>query len=337
MTLLVSAVKQLHKLHNKSNFSLDLQEARRVLDSELHGLQGLKESLNGEFIEAINILETTPGRVVITGMGKSGHIGRKIASTLASTGTPSFFIHPAEASHGDLGMIMKGDTLIAISNSGETKELAEIITFSKANRLPLIAITKNRSSTLAHMSTICLLLPGLPEACPLELAPTTSSMMTLALGDALAMVLLKRRGFTSTDFGRLHPGGKLGARLVRIDKVMHHAHVLPLVPVHMLMKDVLLVMTSKSFGCAGVIDDKGILIGMVTDGDLRRHMGTHLLEQKAEDIMTRSPKTLPPYVLLEEATAFMNENAISGTFVVDENKRPLGFIHLHDCLKKERL
>lgn len=315
----------------------DLQEAYRVLDIEAAGLQALKKHLNGDFTQAVDILMATTGRVVITGVGKSGHIGRKISATLASTGTPSFFIHPVEASHGDLGMLMKGDSLIALSNSGETKELAEIIAFARSNHLPIIAVTKEPSSTLARMAEVCLLLPSTPEACPLELAPTTSSLATLALGDALAMVLLKRRGFTPKDFGRLHPGGKLGARLIRLDKIMHRQDKLPLITPFLLMKETLLVMTSKALGCAGVIDETGKLIGIVTDGDLRRHMGPQLLEKQACEIMTRNPKTLSPDTLLEEATTFMNERSISGIFVVDEQSRPIGFVHLHDCLKHERL
>ena len=314
----------------------DMVEAYRVLEVECQGLMALKDHLNHGFVKAVDIFATTKGRVVVTGVGKSGHIGRKISSTLASTGTPSFFIHPVEASHGDLGMLQKDDALLVLSNSGETKELTEIISFARLNHMALVAVTKNDTSTLAKVADVCLLLPPVPEACPLELAPTTSSLATLALGDTLAMVLLKRRGFTPQDFGRLHPGGKLGARLIKVSKLMHTHEALPLVPLSCPMGDVLLMMTSKSLGCAGVIDEEGHLVGIITDGDLRRHMGSHLLNKQAVDVMTSSPHTLAPHVLVDEAKAFMSEKKISVLFIVD-NHKPIGLLHLHDFLTHERL
>jgi arabinose-5-phosphate isomerase len=311
----------------------DLMEAKRIIEIEKQGLEALMASLDNCFVHAVDFLLNTTGRVVLTGVGKSGHIAKKIASTMASTGTPAFFIHPAEASHGDLGMLTRGDSLLALSNSGETKELAEILAYAKSMHIPLIAITKNKKSTLASMAEVTLTLPNTPEACPLQLAPTTSSLMTLALGDALSMALLKRRGFTPQDFSRLHPGGRLGAKLIKVAKIMHLSSALPLVGMGTVMQEALLVMTSKSFGCIGVIDANKSLRGVITDGDLRRHMSPHLLEQRVENIMTSSPFTLNAHLLVQEAMAYLNEKNITGAFVLDERNTVCGFIHLHDCIR----
>lgn len=311
----------------------DLEEGRRVLDIQKQGLDVLASGLDEKFVHALDVMISAQGRVVLTGVGKSGHIAKKIASTLASTGTPSFFIHPAEASHGDLGMLSEGDVLLSLSNSGETKELAEIITFSKANHIPVIGITQNPKSTLAMTADIVLLLPMVPEACPLQLAPTTSSLVSLALGDALAMALLKRRGFTPQDFSRLHPGGKLGARLITVGKVMHQNEEVPMIVEGACMTEALLMMTSKTFGCVGVINTSGYLKGIITDGDLRRHMSPTLLESIVDDIMTPSPFTLTPSILAQEALTLMNEKGITGSFVLNEEQKVCGFLHMHDCIK----
>ncbi len=283
-------------------------------------------------------LAAIEGRVVVSGMGKSGHIARKIAATLASTGTPALFVHPAEASHGDLGMIVAGDAVLLLSNSGETPELADLIAHCRRFALPLIAITTEPASTLAKQADTVLLLPKMPEACPMGLAPTTSTTMQLALGDALAVALLRRRGFTAADFRQFHPGGKLGARLKRVAELMHTGEAVPLVSPETRMDDALLVMTEKRFGCVGVIDGAGRLIGIITDGDLRRAMGADLLTRRAGEIMTAQPRTIAPSALAAEALHQMSGRAppITTLFVVDPEAgdgRPLGILHIHDLLR----
>jgi arabinose-5-phosphate isomerase len=316
-----------------SNAEADLAVARRVIHAEIRGLESLAETLDGAFRAAIDACAAARGRIVVTGIGKSGHIARKIAATLASTGTPAQFVHPVEASHGDLGMIGSEDAILALSNSGETSELADIIAYSRRFRIPLIAITGGSRSTLAAASDVVLLLPAAAEACPMGLAPTTSTTMMMTLGDALALALLERKGFSSADFRVFHPGGRLGRRLLRVRDIMHQDDAVPLVAPAAPMSDAILVMTAKSFGCVGVCEADGRLIGVITDGDLRRHMGDTLLRQAVGAVMNRNPKTIHPAALAADALGLMNRFAITSLFVVDEGTRPVGFLHMHDCLR----
>lgn len=310
----------------------DLEVARRVLRLEAEALGNMAEALDESFSAAVDLLHAATGRVVVSGMGKSGHIARKISSTLASTGTPSHYVHPGEASHGDLGMITRADAVLALSNSGETPELDDLINYCRRFRIPLIALTARAGSTLADAADCTLLLPPLVEACPMGLAPTTSTTAMLALGDALAIALLNRRGFTAEDFQVLHPGGRLGRNLLRVTDLMHGGDDLPLIAPATAMSEVLLVMTAKHFGCVGVVDGKGALTGIITDGDLRRHMSDGLLQQTAGDVMTASPKTIRPQALASEALGTMNDSKITSLFVV-ENGLPVGIVHIHDCLR----
>ncbi len=282
--------------------------------------------------KTLDILHHVTGRVVVTGMGKSGHVARKIAATMASTGTPAQFVHPAEASHGDMGMITAADAVLALSNSGETAELADLITYSRRWRIPLIAITSRRNSTLGNAADVTLALPAMGEAGALGLAPTSSTTMMLALGDALALGLLDRKGFSAEDFHQLHPGGKLGQKLMRVGDLMHVDKEVPLIAEEAPMSRALIEMTSKTFGCVGAINGKGDLVGIITDGDLRRHMGAALLEQKVTDVMTAHPLTITAGAMAAEAVLIMNERSITSLFVVDGAK-PLGIIRLHDCLR----
>jgi arabinose-5-phosphate isomerase len=309
-----------------------LASARRVLRLEADGIEALSRSLDAAFAETLAILARVSGRVIVTGMGKSGHVANKIAATLASTGTPAMFVHPAEASHGDLGMIADGDAVIAFSNSGETPELADIITYCKRFRIPLIAITGRPNSSLAQAADVTLLLPDSPEACPMGLAPTTSTTVMLALGDALAVAMLERKGFSADDFHVLHPGGKLGRRLLRVANIMHTGEAVPLARADTPMTEALIVMTAKSFGCVGIVGDDERLIGIITDGDLRRHMTDDLLRLRAEQVMTWHPKAIRPDALASEALGFMNARSITTLFVVDDG-RPVGIMHVHDCLR----
>ncbi|MDH5749192.1 MAG: KpsF/GutQ family sugar-phosphate isomerase [Rhodospirillales bacterium] len=310
----------------------DLACARRVLELEAAGLKDLADSLDVPFTDALDLLSGLTGRVVITGMGKSGHVGHKIASTLASTGTPAFYVHPGEASHGDLGMIRKDDVVIALSNSGETPELSDIIAYVKRFDIRMIALTRAPGSTLAGAADVSLVLPNSLEACPMGLAPTTSTTTMLALGDAIAVALLERKGFSADDFQVFHPGGQLGRRLLKISDIMHSGDELPLIGGDLTMDEVLLEMTTKHFGCVGIIDAKGALEGVITDGDLRRHMGDGLLGQKATDVMTRDATTIGPDAIASEAVQVMNARAITNLFVVDQG-RPVGIVHIHDCLR----
>lgn len=310
----------------------DLVAARRVVNQESRALARLAEALTGRFVEATEALAATRGRIVVSGMGKSGHIANKIAATFASTGAPSFFVHPAEASHGDLGMITDADVLLMLSNSGETPELADLVNYAKRFHIPLVAIVGKAPSTLADAATVALVLPDEAEAGTLGLAPTTSAIMMLALGDALAVALLERKGLTAEGFGLYHPGGKLGHRLVRVGDIMHAGDDLPLVPADTAMAEALIVMTAKRLGCVGVIDARGALIGVVTDGDLRRHMDAHLLQRRVAEIMTPSPVTIHAGALGAEAVHLMNERQITSLFVI-EAERPVGIVHVHDCLR----
>jgi arabinose-5-phosphate isomerase len=266
-------------------------------------------------------------------MGKSGHIARKIAATLASTGTPASFVHPAEASHGDLGMITGDDVVIMISNSGESPELRDILTYSRRFTVPLIAITAAPDSTLGKEADIVLPLPRAREACPNGLAPTTSTLLQLALGDALAVALLEDKGFSAHDFRKFHPGGKLGAQLKHVRDLMRRQDELPLGLAGMAMADVLIVMTERSYGCFGIIDDDGRLIGIITDGDLRRNMSADLVHRQAGAVMTRAPKTIAPDALASEALEQLNSLKITSLFVIDDGQRPVGLIHIHDLLR----
>ncbi len=293
----------------------------------------MSASLDGKFTDALNILSAVTGRVIVTGMGKSGHIARKIAATLASTGTPAYFVHPGEASHGDLGMIAHDDAVIALSNSGSTQELNDLLEYAKRFAIPLIAITARENSMMAEVADIALILPPVPEGCPMGLAPTTSTTMQLALGDAIAVALLERRGFSSSDFQVFHPGGQIGNNLLRVSDLMHSGSDMPLTTPDTPMSEAILTMTEKRFGCVGVVDEPGHLIGVITDGDLRRHMSKDMLSISAGDIMTRNPRTIRANALAAEAVAFMNTSTppFLCVFVVD--KTPIGILHLHDCLQ----
>ena len=312
----------------------DIDVARSVLHAEAAALHALAAGLGPGFGAAVGLLAGVTGRVVVSGMGKSGLVGRKIAATLASTGTPALFVHPAEASHGDLGMIVRGDAVLALSNSGETVELADLITHSRRFGLPLVAITARAGSTLAKAADVALTLPPAPEACPMGLAPTTSTTMQMALGDALAVALLTRREFTAADFHRIHPGGRLGSRLRRVRELMHTGDAMPLAPPDTPMDRALLLMTEKRFGCLGVVD-AAKLVGIVTDGDLRRAMGPDLLSRPVGSVMTPGPRTIGADALAEEALRAMNarERPITALFVVDQAGRPLGILHVHDLLR----
>lgn len=310
-----------------------LASARRVLRLEAAGIEALSRSLNDTFVQALALLTEVTGRVIVTGMGKSGHVARKMAATLASTGTPSTFVHPAEASHGDLGMITHHDAVIAFSNSGETPELADLVNFAKLYQIPLVGITGRAGSTLATAADVTLLLPETPEACPMGLAPTTSTTVMLALADAIAVAMLEHKGFSADDFHVLHPGGKLGRRLLRVGVIMHKGEGLPLAHRDTPMSDVVLTMSSKGFGCVGIVDEaSGRLVGVITDGDLRRHMQDNLLQLRASEVMNTNPKAIRPDALASEALGFMHGRSITTLFVVEDG-RPVGIVHLHDCLR----
>ena len=310
----------------------DLAAVRRVIDLEIAGLKALIDGIDGPVTDAISILAGVTGRVVVSGMGKSGHIARKLAATLASTGTPALFVHPAEASHGDLGMITAADAVFALSNSGETTELADLVDYCKRFEIPLISMTARADSTLAMAANASLVIPAATEACPMGLAPTTSTTVMLALGDAIAVALLERKGFSSDDFHALHPGGKLGRRLLKVRDIMHGGPELPIIGTETVMSEALIEMTRKGFGCVGVVGEDGLLAGIVTDGDLRRRMSADLTTRAVVDIMTSGAKTLHPETLASEAVHFMNENKITNVFVVAD-QRAVGVLHIHDCLR----
>ena len=310
--------------------------ALRTLAIERDGLSALIEHVAGPLAEtvsrAVDTLNAARGRVIVTGIGKSGHVGQKLAATFASTGTPAFFVHPSEASHGDLGMITREDVVLALSWSGETVELKSIITYSRRFTVPLIAITSRAESALGRNADIVLELPRIKEACPHGLAPTTSTTIQLALGDALAIALLEAKGFTAEKFKDFHPGGSLGAQLKYVSDVMHGVDRLPLVPEGMAMSEAILIMSQRSFGCLGVVDDKGRLMGIITDGDLRRHMSNDLMTRLTGEIMTRRPKTIRPGVMASAALEMLNSARITTLFVV-ERARPVGLVHVHDLLR----
>src|ERR1700726_2957353 len=313
-----------------------VQSALRTLDAESGGVAAISAALGSDlgtaFAAAVALVRNAKGRLIVTGLGKSGHIGRKVAATFASTGTPAFFVHAAEASHGDLGMITADDVILALSWSGEQPEMRNLITYAARFRIPLLAITAERESTLAKAADIALTLPKAREACPHNLAPTTSSLMLLALGDALAIALLEGRGFPSVDFSVLHPGGKLGAMLKYTRDLMHSGDAVPLKPLGTRMSDALVEMSSKGFGCVGIVDARGQIVGIVTDGDLRRHMRPDLMTALVDDVMMKNPKTIARDLLASEALEILNSSKITALIVTDAN-RPVGIVHLHDILR----
>ena len=308
-----------------------LEEARQVLHDEAQALQVLADSLGESFERTVACLLAIKGRIAVTGMGKSGHVARKIAATLSSTGSPAYFIHPAEASHGDLGMMTAEDAVIAISNSGNTAELTDIVLYASQNNMPIIAITRNADSFLGKHCDYLLLQPQLHEACPLDCAPTTSTTVQMALGDALAMCLLTARGFRKEDFHRFHPGGSLGQKLSLVRDLMHTGSAMPLLHLEAPMMDVLAEMTRKGFGCVGVMDGEK-LVGIITDGDLRRHMGPNILESTARELMTVHPVCVDAGALSAKAQGIMEDRKITCVFVVDEEGRPIGILSMHDIL-----
>ena len=313
-----------------------LASALRTVALEIDGLKSLeallRTDLTDPFGRAVAIMAAARGRIIVTGIGKSGHVGRKIAATLASTGSPAYFVHPTEASHGDLGMITGEDVILALSWSGETAELASVITYSRRFKVPLIAVTSRADSTLAQASEIVLVLPRAVEACPHGLAPTTSTTMQLVLGDCLALALLEGKGFTARDFKEFHPGGQLGASLRFVGDLMHKGGKLPLVAEGTPMSEALVTMSEKSFGCLGVVDASGRLVGVITDGDLRRNIGVDLRATRCADIMTRRPKTIAPDILASAALELINASKITALFVVQAGK-PVGILHVHDLLR----
>jgi arabinose-5-phosphate isomerase len=310
--------------------------ALRTLEAEAGGITVLaadiRDGLGRAFVATVELIHGAKGRLIVTGMGKSGHIGRKIAATFASTGAPAFFVHPGEASHGDLGMITPDDLIMALSWSGETVELKDLIDYSRRFRIGLIGITANGESTLGKAADVALVLPQAREACPHNLAPTTSSLMQLALGDALAVALLESRGFTALDFRALHPGGRLGAQLQFVDQIMRSGTDVPLVKRGTRMADAIVEMSSKGVGCVGIIDEARRLVGIITDGDLRRHMRPDLLDARVDDIMTPGPKTVRPDQLASEALELLNSSKITALMVVDAGS-PVGIVHFHDLLR----
>lgn len=313
-----------------------IASAKRTLETEQQGLASLAAALvppfSDEFTKAVEVIRSISGRVIVTGVGKSGHIGTKIASTLASTGTPAFFVHSSEANHGDLGMIAGNDAILAMSWSGETTELSGVLAYSKRFNIPLIAITSKQGSTLGKEADIVLALPRKPEACPHNLAPTTSAVMQLALGDALAIALLENRGFTASDFGTFHPGGQLGASLTHIRDIMHTGDRIPLVATGTRMTEAIMLISEKGFGCVGVANENGALIGIITDGDLRRNLKDDLLGELVDSVMTSNPKTIEPNMLAIAALEVLDSSSITA-LMVTENNIPVGIVHFHDLLK----
>jgi arabinose-5-phosphate isomerase len=313
-----------------------IASAVRTLEVEAIGITTLSaaihDGLGRAFIAAVELISGARGRLIVTGMGKSGHVARKIAATFASTGTPAFFVHPSEASHGDLGMITPDDVIMALSWSGETVELKDLIDYSRRFRIRLIAVTAVGDSTLGRAADVVLAVPQAREACPHNLAPTTSTLMQAALCDALAIALLESRGFTAVDFSRLHPGGRLGAMLKFVRDIMHTGSEIPLATVGTHMSEAIAEMTAKTFGCVGITDRRGLLVGIITDGDLRRHMSTNLLDLKVEEVMTSQPKTVRPDQLVTEALELLNSMKKTQLIVVDAGK-PVGVVHFHDLLR----
>lgn len=316
-------------MQHKKNY---IESAISTIKTEIKGLEALFDFFDDNYIKAIDLILNCQGRVIISGMGKSGHIAKKIAATLASTGTPAFFIHPGEASHGDLGMITRQDIVILLSNSGETKELQDIIYFCKRFSIAIIGIIRRKESELTNASSVALVLPNIAEANSVK-APTTSTTMMLALGDAIACSLIEARNFDSEQFGIFHPGGKLGSNFLKVKNIMRKGEDLPLVSTDCSFSKAIIEMTKKCLGCTGVIDNEKKLVGIITDGDIRRHIETNLLNKKASEIMTNKPITIKESLLAVEAIAIMNEKGITSLFVVDDQNYVQGIIHIHDCLK----
>ena len=314
------------------NKKLIISEAKKVIDIELKSIKSLASSINQEFYKVVNQIFLTKGRVIVTGIGKSGHIANKISATLSSTGTPSHFIHATEASHGDLGGITKNDTILALSNSGQTSELNGIINYSKRFNIPLLCITSNKKSILYKKSNFGIIFKKPLEACPNNLAPTSSTTVMLVLGDAIAVTLIKIKGFKKTHFNNFHPGGNIGKDLLKVTDLMHTRKSLPLVKKNTKMSNVLIKMTKKSFGCIGVLDSSKKLLGIITDGDLRRNMNKDIVNKKAEDVMTKKPTTIDTDTLVGEAINIMNTNKITSLFIC-KNRVPLGIVHIHDLLR----
>jgi arabinose-5-phosphate isomerase len=325
-----------HSRESNEQATALIKSAVRTLEAEGGGIAALAAAidngLGSPFVEAVELIRGIRGRLIVSGMGKSGHVAHKIAATLASTGTPSFFVHPAEASHGDLGMITRDDAIMALSWSGETVELKSLIDYSRRFRIGLIAVTANADSTLGQAADVVLTLPQAREACPHNLAPTTSSLMQLALGDALAVALLESRGFTALDFGILHPGGQLGAQLKFVRDLMHKGDAIPLARLGSRMADAIVEMSAKGFGCVVITDARDKLAGIITDGDLRRHMQPNLLEVRVEEVMTAGPKTIGPGYLASEALEVLNSLKIN-VLIVEEAGKPVGFLHFQDLLR----
>ncbi|MBS0984991.1 MULTISPECIES: KpsF/GutQ family sugar-phosphate isomerase [Acetobacter] len=312
-----------------------------VVRTEQAGLKALEEALQdcsglgSAFTDAVTLISGLTGRLVVSGIGKSGHIARKIQATLSSTGTPALFVHPAEASHGDLGMIRPGDAVLAFSNSGETTELGDIAAHTRSNNLPLLAVTSQPDSTLACAADIALIMPAMKEACPMGLAPTTSTTIQLAFGDALAVALLQKRGFTASDFSSYHPGGRLGMRLRTVRDLMRTGDMMPLGHPDTSMRDIIMEMTRKALGCIGITDENETLVGLITDGDLRRALDLDLAVTQAKDVMNTTPLTISPDIFVSEAVSLMNTRSrpVTSLFVLDDHKKPLGVVHMHDLLK----
>jgi arabinose-5-phosphate isomerase len=313
-----------------------IRSGQQALEAEKAGLEALIAAMSGElgasFAAAAQLIARSSGRVIVSGMGKSGHIGRKIAATLASTGTPAYFVHPAEASHGDLGMVQPDDVILALSWSGETTELSDIVAYAKRFRVTLIGVSSNPDSALGREADILIALPKAKEACPNGIAPTTSTTMQVALGDALAIALLEARGFSSHDFRTYHPGGKLGAQLKQLSAIMSTGDLLPLVAQGSRMGEALVTMSAKGFGCVLVVDARGLLSGIITDGDLRRHMSADLLGQTVDQVMTANPASVPPETLVAEALEIVETRKI-GALIVTEDRRPIGLVHVLDLLR----
>ena len=325
-----------HDRQARERAGILIASALRTLEAEGDGIAALAaaigDGLGTSFVEAVDLIRGIRGRLIVSGMGKSGHVAHKIAATFASTGTPAFFVHPAEASHGDLGMITKDDAIMALSWSGETVELKSLIDYSRRFRIGLIAVTAKADSTLGQAADVVLTLPQAREACPLNLAPTTSSLMQLVLGDALAVALLESRGFTAVDFGLLHPGGQLGAQLKFVRDIMHKGAAIPLAPLGTRMSDAIVEMSTKGFGTVVIIDDERRLVGIITDGDLRRHMGPNLLDATVDMVMTKNPNTVRPDQLASEALEILNSFQRNVLIVVEDDK-PVGFLHFQDLLR----
>jgi arabinose-5-phosphate isomerase len=326
--------KQKISAETRSKWQASAALALEIESAGLAALAAASKAALGETIsDAVALIVAAKGRVIVSGIGKSGHVGRKIASTLASTGTPASFVHPSEASHGDLGMITAQDVVLMLSNSGESAELRDMLDYTQRFAVPLIAVTSKATSSLAKVADVVLLCPEVQEACSIGLAPTTSTLLQLALGDALAIALLDDKGFSPADFKAFHPGGKLGAQLKHVSDIMHKAAALPLVVIGSEMGAALVVMSSKSFGCVGVVDHAGHLAGIITDGDLRRHMSPQLLQSAVEDIMTAAPKTVTGEMLASEALERLNAAKITSIFVLDDKGKPTGLVHIHDLLR----